>query len=84
LSAPYFLLGLNFDLFHPFKHLTYSVGAIYLTIYNQRFKVTLPVFPIATPLWNFGVTVKCRRIGNVGYRILHLSYRSPTQQFTQH
>jgi hypothetical protein len=35
LSAPYSLLvSLNIDWFQPFKHLTYSVGAIYLSIFN--------------------------------------------------
>jgi hypothetical protein len=34
LSGLYSLLGLNVDLFQPFKHLTYSVGAIYSTIHN--------------------------------------------------
>ena len=43
LASPYsYLLSLNVDWFQPFKHLQYSVGAIYLTIQNlpreERFK----------------------------------------------
>ena len=55
-ESPYnLMLFLNVDWFQPFTHLTYSVGALYLTVQNlprtERFKFENSILVALIPLF---------------------------------